>query len=53
MDEDEPKALIAILKKNYGLEELPGLYHGAEDIRSIFELNRAGHRYLVQDGSSV
>jgi hypothetical protein len=53
MDEDETKYLVPVLKKNYGLEELPGLHHGEEDIRSIFELNRAGRRYLVQDGSSI
>jgi hypothetical protein len=53
VDEDEAKVLIPVLKKNYGLEEIPGLNHGAEDIRSIFELNRAGRRYLVQDGSSI
>jgi hypothetical protein len=53
MDEDETKALIAVLKRNYRLEEIPGFHHGAGDIRSIFELNRAGRRYLVQDGSSI
>jgi hypothetical protein len=45
--------LIPVLKKNYGLEELPGLHHGAGDIRSILQLNAAGRRYLVQDGSSI
>jgi hypothetical protein len=53
VDEDETKDLIPVLKKNYGLEELPGLDHHAGDIRSIFELNRAGRRYLVEDGSSI
>jgi hypothetical protein len=57
-DQDETKALITVLKKNYGLEEIPGLQHGAGDIhagdiRSILQLNRAGRRYLVQDGSSI
>jgi hypothetical protein len=51
--EDETKDLIAVLKKNYGLEEIPGLNHGKGDIRSIFDLNRAGRRCLVQDGSSI
>jgi hypothetical protein len=51
-DADEVKALIADLKKNYGLEKIPGLQH-VRDIRSILELNRAGRRYLVQDGSSI
>jgi hypothetical protein len=53
VDNDEMKDLISVLKKNYGLEALPGLKHGSGDIRSIFELNRAGRRYLVQDGSSI
>jgi hypothetical protein len=33
--------------------DLPGTAGGAGDIRSIFELNQAGRRYLVQDGSSI
>jgi hypothetical protein len=45
--------LIWVLKKNYGLEVIPGLFHYSEDIHSIFGLNRAGRRYLVQDGSSI
>jgi hypothetical protein len=53
MDEDETKALFLVLKKNYGLEEISGFPHGLGDIRSIFDLNRAGRRYLVQDGSSI
>jgi hypothetical protein len=53
MHEVETKELIPVLKKNYGLEEISGLHHGAADIRSLFQLNRAGRRYLVQDGSSI
>jgi hypothetical protein len=53
MDHDETKDLIPILKKNYGLEEFPGLRLGVGDIRSIFDLNRAGRRYLIEDGSSI
>jgi hypothetical protein len=53
LDEDETKRLSLVLEKNYGLEEIPGLNHGAGDIRSIFQLNRAGRCYLVQDGSSI
>jgi hypothetical protein len=53
VDEDESKDLISVLKKNYGLEAIPGLINGAGDVNSIFELNRAGRRYLVQDGSSI
>jgi hypothetical protein len=53
VDEDETKDLIPVLKKNYGLEAIPGLHHGAGDVNSIFELNQAGRRYLVQDGFSI
>jgi hypothetical protein len=53
MDDDEMKDLITVLKKNYGLEEFAGLRHGAGDVNSILQLNRAGRRYLVQDGSSI
>jgi hypothetical protein len=53
LDEDGMKDLIPILKKNYGLEEIRELCHDSEDIRSILKLNRAGRRYLVQDGSSI
>ena len=49
----ETKRLFLVLKKNYGLEEMPGLNHGEGDIRSILQLNRAGRCYLVQDGSSI
>jgi hypothetical protein len=52
-DQAETKALITLLKKNYGLEELQGVYHGAGDMHSILQLNGAGRRYLVQDGSSI
>jgi hypothetical protein len=52
-DEDETEYLILVLEKNYGLEELPELHHGEGDICSILRLNRAGRRYLVQDGSSI
>jgi hypothetical protein len=53
LDEDKIKDLIPVLKKNYGLEEILNLHHDSGDIRSIFDLNRAGRRYLVQDGSSI
>jgi hypothetical protein len=53
VDDDKMKDLIPILKKNYGLEALPRLHHGSGDIRSILQLNGAGRRYLVQDGSSI
>jgi hypothetical protein len=53
VDQDEFKDLIPVLKKNYGLEELPELCHDDADFRSILDLNRAGRRYLVHDGSSI
>jgi hypothetical protein len=53
LEGDEIKDFIAVLKKNYGLEEIRGLQQCAGDIRSIFDLNGAGRRYLVQDGSSI
>jgi hypothetical protein len=53
MNEVEAKDLIPVLEKSYGLEEIPGLLHGAGDVNSILQLNRAGRRYLVQDGSSI
>jgi hypothetical protein len=66
VDDDKMKVLFPVLKKNYGLEEFPGLCQDADfrsifpglchddaDFRSIFDLNRAGRRYLVQDGSSI
>jgi hypothetical protein len=53
VNQDEVKDLIPILKKNYGLEEMSGLLHGAEDVHSILQLNGAGRRYLVHDGFSI
>jgi hypothetical protein len=53
VDNEVMKDLVSVLKKNYGLEEIPGLNHGKGDIRSILQLNRAGRRYIVQDGSSI
>jgi hypothetical protein len=49
----DSRNIIPVLKKNYGLEDIPGLRSIAGDIRSILQLNRAGRRYLVQDGSSI
>ncbi len=53
LTDDEVKNLTSVVKKNYGLEAIPGFIYYMEDIRSIFDLNRAGRRYLVQDGSSI
>jgi hypothetical protein len=53
VDQDDFIDVLPVLKKNYGLEEIPEFPSGAGDIRSILDLNRAGRRYLVQDGSSI
>jgi hypothetical protein len=53
VDNDEMKDLIPVLTKNYGLEEFPRLRLGAGDVNSILQLNRAGRRYLIEDGSSI
>jgi hypothetical protein len=52
---DEDRQMAALLKKNYALESLPGIFlkHPASDVRAILRLNAAGRRYLVQDGSSI
>jgi hypothetical protein len=52
-DDKRMNDLIPVLKKNYRLEEIPGLDLGAGDVNSILKLNQAGRRYLVQDGSSI
>jgi hypothetical protein len=55
LTDDEDKQMAALLKKNYGLESLPGinLKNRASDSDAILRLNGAGRRYLVQDGSSI
>jgi hypothetical protein len=53
LEGDEMKEFVLVLKKNYGLEAFPGLDHDSGDIRSILDLNGAGRRYLVRDGSSI
>jgi hypothetical protein len=55
MNDDEDKHLASLLKKNYALESLPDidLENEARDVGAILQLNKAGRRYLVQDGSSI
>ena len=55
MTADENKQIAALLRKNYGLESLPDidLNDRAGDVGAILQLNAAGRRYLVQDGSSI
>jgi hypothetical protein len=52
---NEDKQIASLLKKNYALERLPDidLENEAGDVGAILRLNRAGRRYLVQDGSSI
>jgi hypothetical protein len=52
---DENKQMAVVLRKNYGLESLPDidLDDHAGDVGAILQLNAAGRRYLVQDGSSI
>jgi hypothetical protein len=55
LTDDKDKQMAKILKQNYGLESLPGidLENRAGDVGAILRLNKAGRRYLVQDGSSI
>jgi hypothetical protein len=49
---DEDKQMAVLLQKNYALETLPDIIQGG-DVRALLRLNRAGRRYLVEDGSSI
>jgi hypothetical protein len=55
LTDDEDKQMAALLKKNYGLESLPNVLLGYPegDVGAILRLNRAGRRYLIEDGSSI
>jgi hypothetical protein len=55
LNDDEVNQLASILKKNYGLQLLvPDLFCADDGIvKAILRLNRAGRRYLIEDGSSV
>jgi hypothetical protein len=55
LTDDEDKHMTALLQKNYALESLPGiqLYGRPGDVAAILRLNRAGRRYLIEDGSSI
>jgi hypothetical protein len=52
---DEHMQLAALLKKNYALEKLSDIKSKcwATDADAILRLNKAGRRYLVEDGSSI
>jgi hypothetical protein len=53
LTDDEDKAVL--LQKNYALESLPDfkLENGPGDVGAILQLNKAGHRYIIEDGASV
>jgi hypothetical protein len=51
LTEDEVKQLVPILMKNYGLGDL--WLGGNQTVEAILRLNRAGRRYLIEDGSSI
>jgi hypothetical protein len=52
---DEVNQLASILKKNYALEHLAPDLSCVDDgaVKAILRLNRAGRRYLIEDGSSI
>jgi hypothetical protein len=52
LTDDEDKQMAALLKKNYGLENIRDIGR-VGDVGAILRLNEAGRRYLVQDGSSI
>jgi hypothetical protein len=49
--DNEDKHISVLLKKNYSLESLQGIQR--KDVGSILQLNAAGRRYLIEDGSSI
>jgi hypothetical protein len=55
LTEDESKQMVSLLKKNYALESLDYLDLGdpVGDVSAILRLNKAGRRYLIEDGSSI
>jgi hypothetical protein len=51
LTDSEDKQMAALLKKNYKLESLPFIQGG--DMDALLRLNKAGRRYLIEDGFSV
>ena len=47
--------MAALLKKNFALESLTDidLINEAGNVGAILRLNKAGRRYLIEDGSSI
>jgi hypothetical protein len=52
LTDDEDKQMAALLKKKYAIERLD-LEDRVGDADAILRLNRAGRRYLIEDGSSI
>jgi hypothetical protein len=52
LTDEEDKQIAVLLQKNYALEII-NLKNEEGDMRAILQLNAAGRRYLVQDGSSI
>jgi hypothetical protein len=50
---DEDKQLASLLQKNYALERLWDVNNWLGDVGAILRLNKAGRRYLIEDGSSI
>jgi hypothetical protein len=55
LTDDEVKQLVSILMKNYVLERLVPNISCPDDeiVKAILRLNKAGRRYLIEDGSSI
>jgi hypothetical protein len=55
LTDDENKQMVSLLKKNYALERLSDidLEDEATDVSTLLRLNKAGRRYLIEDGSSI
>jgi hypothetical protein len=55
LSDDKANQLVSILRKNYGLERLVPVIFGTDrrTVKAILKLNRAGRRYLIEDGSSI
>jgi hypothetical protein len=53
--EENKQMAGSLLKRNYTMESLPGidLDEKAGDVGAFLQLNEAGRRYLIEDGSSV
>jgi hypothetical protein len=52
LNDNENKQMASLLKKNYALERLPDI-SAVGDVGAILQLNAAGRRYLIEDGSSI